>query len=55
MARAAVAMVMKPVLEINELPGRASIRAAARDLGSGGVSVLGAVTWDAVLSSLEVD
>jgi len=54
-AKAAVAMVINPVFEINELPGSASIRAAARDLGSGGVSVLGAVTWDALLSSLEVD
>ena len=41
---------------MSEFPGSASISAAARDLGSvWGGSVLGAVTWDALLSSLDVD
>jgi len=53
-ARAAVPTVRKPVLLIMELPGRASIRAAARVLGSGvGGAVFGAVTLDAWLSSLK--
>ena len=45
MARAAAPTVRKPVFEMMVFPGRASIRAAARDLGSGGTaSVFGAVT-----------
>src|SRR5579859_1211735 len=55
-ARAAVPTVRNPVLVINEFPGRASMRAAARDFGSGATSsVLGAVTFEALLSSLLVD
>jgi hypothetical protein len=55
-ASAAVPTVRNPVLVMRELPGRASMSAAARDFGSGCAgSVFGAVTRDALLSSLDVD
>ena len=45
MASAAAPTVRNPVLEMIEVPGRASMRAAARDLGSSWMaSVFGAVT-----------
>ena len=48
--------VRNPVFEIRELPGRASIRAAARDFGSGrGESEFGVVPRETLSSILDVD